>query len=187
MRGRSDGMSHCCAFSILDALLDKRTFSGTIVTVQKLRGRWSCLDGFTTFGWSGSAVIGGYILDRHGFSVVFFITAAMQFLATAFVVPLLAVVPARELSHLTSPDAGVRLSPETCADCDAAECLRGVAGVRGRESRERERGAGLAPVPVAKRMPRMHDGEDGARRSHSGDGGRGAANGERVCGVGDAE
>jgi hypothetical protein len=32
--------------------------------VQKNRGKWSSLDGVTIFGWSGSAMLGGLLLDR---------------------------------------------------------------------------------------------------------------------------
>eukprot|EP00892_Ulva_mutabilis_P002491 jgi/Ulvmu1/12242/UM086_0033.1 len=60
------------------------------------RGRWSSLDGVTIFGWSGSAMLGGYLLDRCGFSAVFAVTAAMQFSGSLLLASLLPVVPRHE-------------------------------------------------------------------------------------------
>jgi hypothetical protein len=65
--------------------------------VQAQRGRWSCVDGVTVFGWSGSALLGGYLIDRHGFAMVFLLTAGLQLASTAaFNAPLLAMVPRTE-------------------------------------------------------------------------------------------
>ena len=51
----------------------------------------------TVFGWSGSALLGGYLVDRHGFAMVFLLTAALQALSCiAFNGPLLAMVPLLE-------------------------------------------------------------------------------------------
>jgi hypothetical protein len=61
----------------------------------------------TIFGWSGSAVIGGLLLDRHGFTLVFLVTAAMQFAGSMFIVVLLPVVPAFEAAlKATSAEGG---------------------------------------------------------------------------------
>jgi hypothetical protein len=46
------------------------------------RGRWNSLDGITRFGWSGSAFLGGYLVDTQGYGYTFRITAMMQ--ATAW-------------------------------------------------------------------------------------------------------
>jgi hypothetical protein len=35
------------------------------------RGRWNSLDAVTSFGWSGSALVGGYVIRCHGFDAVF--------------------------------------------------------------------------------------------------------------------
>ena len=45
------------------------------------RGRWNALDGVTRFGWSGSAVLGGYLVDRGGYALTFVVTAATQLIA----------------------------------------------------------------------------------------------------------
>lgn len=47
------------------------------------RGRWNALDGVTRFGWSGSAVLGGYLVDRGGYGLTFVVTALTQLAAAA--------------------------------------------------------------------------------------------------------
>lgn len=42
------------------------------------RARWSALDSVVTFGWSGSALLGGILADKHGFGYTFLITAVLQ-------------------------------------------------------------------------------------------------------------
>ena len=56
------------------------------------RGKWNAVDGVTRFGWSGSAVLGGYLVDRGGYSLTFVITALMQLLAAALWLSLVGVV-----------------------------------------------------------------------------------------------
>ena len=59
---------------------------------KKERARWSALDSVVSFGWSGSALIGGLLADKHGFGYTFLITAILQFVgflclcALAFIV-----------------------------------------------------------------------------------------------------
>lgn len=80
---------------------------------QALRGRWSSIDGVTIFGWSGSALLGGVLIDRNGFGSVFFVTAAIQLLSMGFLLPLLFVVPRRE-GEPVSPAAAAASSPARC-------------------------------------------------------------------------
>ena len=49
---------------------------------RKERGKWSALESFNTASWSGSSFIGGILVGMYGISVNFYVTAAMQFLAT---------------------------------------------------------------------------------------------------------
>ncbi|KAH8065592.1 major facilitator superfamily-like protein [Aureococcus anophagefferens] len=44
------------------------------------RARWSG-ESINLFSWSGSAALGGYLIDRHGYRVTFLVTAAIQFVA----------------------------------------------------------------------------------------------------------
>ncbi|KAF0718901.1 Aste57867_1401 [Aphanomyces stellatus] len=44
---------------------------------QHLRGRWNSLEGLTQFTYSGSAVVGGFLIEKHGYRYCFFITAVI--------------------------------------------------------------------------------------------------------------
>merc|ERR1711988_1982131 len=64
---------HCCRPLKKSILMD---FSR-----RQERGGWNAVDSITRFGWSGSAVVGGFIIDAYGYSLAFLVTGAM--LATA--------------------------------------------------------------------------------------------------------
>jgi predicted MFS family arabinose efflux permease len=49
---------------------------------KKERAKWSALESFNMFSWSGSAALGGILVDYHGILFNFCITAGLQFLAT---------------------------------------------------------------------------------------------------------
>mmetsp|Transcript_10309 Transcript_10309/g.24747 ORF Transcript_10309/g.24747 Transcript_10309/m.24747 type:complete len:603 (-) Transcript_10309:11-1819(-) len=46
------------------------------------RAKWSALESFNMFSWSGSAALGGILVDYHGILFNFCITASLQFVAT---------------------------------------------------------------------------------------------------------
>lgn len=46
------------------------------------RGKWSSLESITSFGWSGSAVLGGIMADHFGYGYTFFATAGLQLIST---------------------------------------------------------------------------------------------------------
>lgn len=46
------------------------------------RAKWGALESFNMFSWSGSAAIGGILVDYHGILFNFCITAALQLVAT---------------------------------------------------------------------------------------------------------
>jgi MFS family permease len=61
------------------------------------RARWSSLHGLVQACWSGSAAIGGWLADAHGYAALFQITAAIHVLGTLLQALLLPIVPRREL------------------------------------------------------------------------------------------
>lgn len=63
------------------------------------RGKWNSFESITSFGWSGSAVIGGILTDKYGYGVTFFATAGMQALSVLVYTALLPLVPSQE--HIT--------------------------------------------------------------------------------------
>jgi hypothetical protein len=58
-----------------------------------MRARWNSLDSLFVFGWSGSAMAGGFLIARYGFDSSFLITAFMQLAAWAVLLPLIRLVP----------------------------------------------------------------------------------------------
>lgn len=46
------------------------------------RAKWSALESFNMFSWSGSAALGGILVDYHGILFNFCITATLQLVAT---------------------------------------------------------------------------------------------------------
>jgi len=52
------------------------------VVPKNTRGKWNSLEGLTSFTWTGSAVLGGYLIDQHGYGFTFFITGAIYITAT---------------------------------------------------------------------------------------------------------
>ena len=60
------------------------------------RAKWASFQTVTAFGWSGSAFLGGIIVDHYGFDTVFFVTAGMQALGMCVQSLLLGVVLSEE-------------------------------------------------------------------------------------------
>lgn len=56
--------------------------------IQEKRGRWNSLDCITKALWSGSAALGGWIVDRYGYFSNFILTACLQSLT---IIPLILV------------------------------------------------------------------------------------------------
>ena len=56
---------------------------------RRHRGKVNAIDSVRTFSWSGSAALGGLLIERYGFQTTFLITAAIK---TAAFVPLLALL-----------------------------------------------------------------------------------------------
>mmetsp|Transcript_39556 Transcript_39556/g.112189 ORF Transcript_39556/g.112189 Transcript_39556/m.112189 type:complete len:474 (-) Transcript_39556:235-1656(-) len=63
---------------------------------KKYRARWKSVESVVQFGWCGSAVLGGWIGDRYGYSSTFLATACLQTLGCLCFLVLLGLVPAKE-------------------------------------------------------------------------------------------
>lgn len=59
---------------------------------KKIRGRWNALDSVKSVGWSGSAILGGYLVDMYGYRSTFMLTACAALIGTALKLPLLWIV-----------------------------------------------------------------------------------------------
>lgn len=81
------------------------------------RGRWNAVDSVTKFGWSGSAFIGGFLIDKYGYGYTFLITATLQFIGYSLLFPLIYIIPPENkfspaiiqplLSHRKTPDGEI--------------------------------------------------------------------------------
>lgn len=52
-----------------------------IVCAQESRARWNSVESIMQFGWSGSAVVGGFLIDHYSFKAAFLGTAAVQLIS----------------------------------------------------------------------------------------------------------
>ena len=83
------------------------------------RSRWKALESVSSFGWCGSAVIGGVLSDKHGYGFTFLITACLQFGSTLIYSPLLGGAVPLEVRTKTE-DANGETDGETNGIDDAA-------------------------------------------------------------------
>lgn len=60
------------------------------------RGRWNSIESLSAMTWSGSAVIGGYLMDSHDYRYTFVITGWIYLGACVLRIPLLFLVPKNE-------------------------------------------------------------------------------------------
>eukprot|EP00884_Botryococcus_braunii_P015730 jgi/Botrbrau1/2840/Bobra.0125s0047.1 len=93
---------------------------------KERRGRWNSLNSIISWGWAGSALIGGYLIQKYGYTVTFGVTAVVQLMAWLVLVPLVLVVPRRECgftSH-SSMDPLPDSDEETASMEDGEGCSR---------------------------------------------------------------
>merc|ERR1739848_42672 len=48
---------------------------------KEYRARWNTLESISSFGWSGSALLGGKLVQAYDYEITFAITASIQLLA----------------------------------------------------------------------------------------------------------
>ena len=81
-----------CVFLLRSALMNStKPLTKSIMmdfVPKKQRGRWQALQSVNEFSWSGSAFLGGLLIDRYGFTGIFTATACSQAMA---IVPLISV------------------------------------------------------------------------------------------------
>ena len=100
---------------------------------KKHRGKWNGLDAIRGFGWSGSAYVGGLLVDGSGYGSSFALTAAIQFCGVSILCWLLpflrprspAVVVAVAATTVTAGTPGIaRSAVETVGTAGAAGTTR---------------------------------------------------------------
>lgn len=70
------------------------------------RARWKSLDSVASFGWCGSAALGGMIADKYDYTHTFLLTAIVQTIGIAVWALLLPLVPRKEGQHSMESDEG---------------------------------------------------------------------------------
>lgn len=84
-------------------------------TPKATRGRWKAVTSIAQESWSGSAAVGGWLIDSYGFGVSFMITACVQSLCLplwSMLIPI--VVKESEITAArTITDLNVSLQPQT--------------------------------------------------------------------------
>jgi MFS family permease len=93
------------------------------------RARWKSLDAICSFGWCGSAGLGGVLADRYGYGDTFLITAAVQAAGSLCQAALIFVVPKSEKPKEGAETAASRPPPAEAAAALANGAARAEGGV----------------------------------------------------------
>ncbi len=74
---------------------------------KKSRAAWNSFESITRFTWSGSAVLGGYLVEQYSFKFCFLVTAVIYTMSTGvFYVLLAADIPIeKKLTHDSSDNS----------------------------------------------------------------------------------
>lgn len=70
---------------------------------KKQRARWNSLEGLSMFTWAGSAVLGGFLVDAHGYRFCFFISSVVYLVGVLLETVL---IPITKFAVETHPGAG---------------------------------------------------------------------------------
>eukprot|EP00475_Leptophrys_vorax_P030614 TRINITY_DN4602_c0_g1_i2.p1 TRINITY_DN4602_c0_g1~~TRINITY_DN4602_c0_g1_i2.p1 ORF type:complete len:456 (+),score=111.65 TRINITY_DN4602_c0_g1_i2:641-2008(+) len=93
-------------------------------TSPAMRAKWSSLESVTSFGWSGSAVLGGILADQTGYGRTFLITAAMQFvscLVLMLITPIVRLESQKLVSDTEEDKIGLLDEDNTTLDPEGGE------------------------------------------------------------------
>ncbi|KAK3233521.1 hypothetical protein CYMTET_56184 [Cymbomonas tetramitiformis] len=96
---------------------------------KQQRARWKSLESVSQFGWCGSAALGGYLADRHGYTFTFIVTICMQASATCVYMSLITIVskkrPSDFKSKIDAEDVSGKQSNSEPSDSDRASAASG--------------------------------------------------------------
>lgn len=76
------------------------------VVKKSTRGRWNALEGINRMAWTGSAVLGGFLIDLYSYQICFIITAIIYAIAT---LPLILIWPLVKLEKAKSKSTEVEM------------------------------------------------------------------------------
>ena len=70
------------------------------------RAKWNSLESINVFSWSGSATLGGFIIDRYDYQTCFLVTAALQLCSATILASLLSLIKVETFAAKPPPAAG---------------------------------------------------------------------------------
>jgi predicted MFS family arabinose efflux permease len=88
------GIMNCCYPLLESVLMD--------AVPSNQRARWKSLESISAFGWTGSALVGGILSDKHSYQYTFAMTATVQLLGGFMMWPIRTFVE----SEVESADTG---------------------------------------------------------------------------------
>lgn len=86
---------HCCRPLKKSILMD--------FTEKKTRAKWNSLDSVTRFGWSGSAVVGGYLIEKYSYGTTFLVTAFAQIVSASMLFMLIPLMGSDHENKVDNP------------------------------------------------------------------------------------
>eukprot|EP01060_Flectonema_neradi_P015711 TRINITY_DN22369_c0_g1_i1.p1 TRINITY_DN22369_c0_g1~~TRINITY_DN22369_c0_g1_i1.p1 ORF type:complete len:506 (+),score=70.88 TRINITY_DN22369_c0_g1_i1:40-1557(+) len=75
----------------------------------KHRGRWASLDQLGNVGWSGSAAVGGVLIDHYSYQFTFTVTAILHVISLVPKIPLLYLVPRMQQKAAASAKTAIKI------------------------------------------------------------------------------
>lgn len=98
------------------------------------RAKWSAMESFANFTWAGSATLGGYLANAHGYKYTFLITACVHYFGCSLLIP--AWASSRRLENLVMLQQQERREREAekkklkaCQDQEESPCHDGEGNV----------------------------------------------------------
>ncbi|GAX16023.1 hypothetical protein FisN_22Hh119 [Fistulifera solaris] len=86
-----------CPYPLLESILMDAVPSNQ-------RARWKSLESIASFGWTGSALLGGILSDSHSYEYTFAITATMQLVGGLMLIPIQHLVEREQVEPISDED-----------------------------------------------------------------------------------
>ena len=87
-----------CPYPLLESILMDAVPSNQ-------RARWKSLESIASFGWTGSALLGGILSDSHSYQYTFGITATMQLIGGLMLIPIQHLVEREQIDPISEENA----------------------------------------------------------------------------------
>ncbi|GKY99726.1 hypothetical protein MPSEU_000926600 [Mayamaea pseudoterrestris] len=108
------GIMNCCYPLLESVLMD--------AVPSNQRAKWKSLESISAFGWTGSALVGGILSDKHSYQYTFAMTATVQLVGGFMMWPIRSLVESEvenESVYVSASEVATSAAPG--ADCRTAE------------------------------------------------------------------